>query len=272
MEKEIIKYLTTLIATIAAGAGLAGEPAEKPLPERLLAESEKIRSIQCEIRRDTESGGSTIRALSRISFERPDRLYVDSVSPVIRKIVVDGKAIYKWIDGQDAGVRIALADAEEWDLLQVRRVPATADEHMMRLKGAPETILPASDGFPVRRAYTPAKPHPYTELSLDESGRLARLDMFDRDVRTNRLLRVDFGGWQEVKPGIWISCLQKMDARGRDGTVVQETVRISALTVNEPVDSGKFDVHLCMPGIKFVKPSEMMDLLRVSEERQKSSK
>ncbi len=268
MDNENIKRgLGLIVAAMTAGAGLAREIAAKPLTDRLLAESEKIRSIQCEIRRDTEVGGSTIRTLSRIAFERPDRLDVETVTPSARKIVVDGTAIYKWIDGQVTGVRIPLAGADKRELVQVRRVPATADEHLLRLQGAPETILPAEDGFPVRRAYTPAAPHPYTVLALDATGRLARLEFFDPDAHTNRLLRVDFEGWKEVKPGIWIACLQKTESKGRDGIEVRETLRVSALAVNEPVDPGQFDVGRRIPGVKFIKPEEMEELLRSSGNR-----
>ena len=269
MNKANAKYgLGLLAAALATGTALAGELATKPLVDRLLAESESIRSVQCEIRRETEVKGTLVRTLSRVWFERPDRLRVETVSPNVRRIVVDGKAIYKWIDGQANGVRIPLAEAGEWDLFQVRRVPATADEYLLRLRGAPETILPAEGGFPARRAYTPPTPHPYTVLALDETGRLARIELFDPTVRTNRLLRVDFGGWREVKPGVWIACLQEIEAKERDGTEARETLRVSALVVNEPINPEQFDVIRGMPGVRFVKPEEMVELLRRGENRQ----
>lgn len=257
---------------MAVGTCMAGTPAAKPLVERLLEESGKIRSVQCEIRRETEVGGSTVRTLSRVWFERPDRLRVETASPVARRIVVDGKAIHKWVEGQAAGVRIPLADAGEWDLLQVRRVPATADEYLMQLKGVSETELPAADGFPVRRAYFPSSPHPYTVLSQDATGRLARLEFFDPENRTNRLLRVDFEGWKEPKPGIWISCVQKVESKGRDGAEVRETLRVGGLAVNEPMEPAQFDVTRWMPGVKFIKPEEMAEALRREEGRKKEAR
>lgn len=253
----------TIISILLAHTLWACSPASaETMMEKLLVENQKIRTIQCEIRHETEVGGQVVRTLSRVWFERPDRLRVETVTPNLRRIVVDGKAIHKWMKGQEAGVRIPLAEASEWDLIQVRRVPATADEYLLRLKGVPATILPAIDGFSCRCAYTPPAPHPYTELSLDATGRLARLEFFDPADHTNRLLRVDFMGWQEVKPGIWIACLQKTGAKARDGVEVKETIRVSSLVVNEPINPEEFEVARRMPGVKFVKPEEMLEILR----------
>lgn len=265
---RLTQGLFAIMAT--AGVGLAGEVESKPLVERLLAESANIHTMQCEIRRETELGGKVIRTLSRVWFERPDRLLVETASPEVRRIVVDGKTIYKWINGQPTGVQIPLAEAEEWDLLQVRRVPATANEYLLKLRGLPETALPAQDGFPDRRAYTPLAPHPYTVLSMDETGRLSRLELFDLDVQTNRLLKVDFGGWREVKPGIWIACVQKTEAKGRDGIEVRETLRVGTPMINEPIDPEQFDVAQRIPDVQFIKTDEMIDVLRRAEDQTKN--
>jgi hypothetical protein len=254
-------------ALLTAGVGLAGEPMAMPLADRLLAENGKILSVRCEIRRETEVGGTTVPTLSRVWFERSDRLRVETVTPDARRIVVDGKAIYKWIDGQKQGVRLPLAEAPGPELIQVRRVPGTAEEYLLRLRGLPETELPAEAGFPVRRAYTPSAPHPYTVLSLDATGRLARVEFFDPDVRTNRLLRVDFEGWKEAKPGIWIACLQKTEAWGRDGMEVRETLRVNALAVNDPIEPEQFDVVRQASGVQFLKVEEMAELLRREKNR-----
>ncbi len=262
MSKEYIKQeLGLFAAALVASVGLAGDLATAPLVDRLLAENGKIRSIRCEIRRETEVGGTRLPTLSRVWFERPDRLRVETVTPDARRIVVDGQAIYKWIDGQAQGVRIPLAEAPESELIQVRRVPATADEHLMRLQGLPETVLPPEGLFSVRCGYAALPPHPFTVLSLDATGRLARLEFFDTPACTNRLLVVSYAGWQEVKPGIWIPCLQKTQARARAGTDVSETVRVNGLVVNERIESGTFDAPNQAAGVQFGNTDEMKELL-----------
>jgi len=243
-----------------------GVDAAESFADRLLDDSGRIRTIRCDIRRETEVAGKRVTILSRVWFERPDRLRVDTVMPDTRRIVVDGTTIYKWIEGMAEGVAIPLAEAPESELVQVRKTPGTADEHLMRLRGVQESALPPGDGFPVRRAFAPASPHPFTVLSLDTMGRIARLEFFEAAEQATRLLRTDFEGWREAKPGLWIACVQKTNARGRDGTKVTETLRVSGLVVNEPVDAANFDVGQQAPGVRFVKQEEMAEILRAKDQ------
>jgi hypothetical protein len=251
-----------MAAMMLAGTSLAGEPAPVPVVERLLAESGKIKTIQCEIRREAEAQGQAVPTLSRVWFGRPDRLRVEMSVPEARRIVVDGVGIHKWIEGQTLGVRIPLTEAPPGELIQVRRVPGTADEQLMRIREYAEKALPPTEAFPVRCAYEPPAPHPYTVLSLDATGRLARLEFFANSDATNRLLLVEYEGWKEAKPGIWIPCLQKMEARGRDGSSVRETLRVSGLVVNEPIPPETFDPLKKAPGIRFLSPEEAQKALK----------
>jgi hypothetical protein len=263
MVKENINYGLALLATIlTTSLSQAEDTAATPLVDRLLEANAKIRTMRCEIRRETEAEGITVPTLSRVWFERSDRLHVETVTPDTRRIVVDGQTIYKWIDGQTNGVQIPLSEAPAPELIQVRRVPATAEEYLLRLRGIPESTLPPKDGFPVRRAYTPPAPHPYTVLALDETGRLARLEFFDPSTHTNQLLQVDFGNWREINPGIWVPCLQIAKANGVNQPKVRETLRVSNLSVNEPIDPDHFNVVRQATGVQFLKPAEMKEHLR----------
>lgn len=241
---------------------MAEEPVTVSLAENLITGNTRIKTMRCEIRREQAVDNGTLQMLSRVWYKRPDRLCVETVLPETRRIVADGTAVYKWIEGETNGVRLLIDGAPEAELIQVRKVPGTAEEYLMRLRGVPELVLPETDGFPVRRAYTPEAPHPYTILSLDATGRLARLEFFDPENRTNRLLVAEFSGWKEVLPGIWIPCLQKTAVRGRDDGTVNETLRISGLVVNEPITPEQFDVNRQIPGVHFLTPPEMEEKLR----------
>ncbi len=254
--------LGLMVAVLAAGTGLAGEPMALTLADRLLAENGKTRSMRCEVRRELEAEGGTLLSLSRVWFERPDKLRVQTVAPEARRIVADGTAIYKWLEGQTVGVRIPIADAPEGELVQLRKTPGTAEEHLARIRALPETVLSPTDDFPVRRGYAAPPPHPFTVLSLDATGRLARLEFFDSASCTNRLLAVFYSGWKEAKPGIWVSCLQKTQARGRDGTDVSETLRVGGLEVNDPIDPAEFDIAKQAVGVTFLSPNEAAERLK----------
>lgn len=234
---------------------------EVSLADRLVAENESIRTMRCDIRRETDVNGKSMTTLSRVWFERPDRLRVETVMPDARRIVVNGTTIYKWIEGREEGVALPLADAPENERVQVRKTPGTMDEHLIRLRRIPEEVLPPADGFPVRRGYTPADPHPYTVLSLDAQGRLARFEFFENADQTKLLLRTDLENWREPQPGIWIACVQKTEAKGRDGISIIETLRISGLTVNSLMEASTFDEKIQAAGIKFVNQEEMAEIL-----------
>ena len=254
--------MSGILCLVMVSCIVQGRAGEVSLAERLIKENERIRTIRCDIRRETDVDGKRMTTLSRVWFERPDRLRVETVMPDARRIVVDGTAIHKWIEGQAEGVRIPLADSPEGELLQVRKTPGMVDDHLMRLRGIAETELPPAEGFPVRRAYKPPAPHPLTILSLDATGRLARLEFLDPGDGETRLLRTDFEGWREVGPGIWIACLQKTDAKGRDGTKVVETLRVSGLAVNAPVEASNFDVAAQAAGVRFLTSEEMTAVLQ----------
>jgi hypothetical protein len=246
----------TMVALASSGL-VAAEP-EPTLVDQLIRANKRIRSLQCDIRREVESGENIVTTLSRLSFKRGDRLRVETVTPTPRRIVVDGIAIHKWIKGHQKGVRIPLKGAPPPELLQVRRVPASGEEYLLRLKDAPETMLPPTTEFPKRRGYAPSAPHPYVILSLDNNGRLARIEFLDPHNHSKRLSRVDFGGWIEAAPGIWIACTQLTETQARNGISTHETLRVSRLKVNQEIQDQTFDPTHWASDIEFVAPTEMV--------------
>jgi len=261
MKSEIVGML--ILATLSAGA----ETVMPTLAEQLIATNDAIETVRCDIRRETLVDGRRVHTLSRVWYARPDRLRVETVTPEPRRILVDGTDIYKWVEGQAEGVRIPLAEASEAELLQVRKVPGTAEDYLLRLRGVPEETLPPVEGFPVRRGYESPGPHPFAELAMDPAGRLARVSLFGADNRAQRLLEVDFGGWREAKPGIWFPCLQQATVTGPDGKTIRETVRVSALAVNEPLDASQFDSAPVAKVVRFVSVEEMVGILAEREKK-----
>ncbi len=252
-----------LTIALAASAAVYAEPAQPgTLVDALIATNAKIETVRCEVRRETEVDGKLGPAtLSRVWFQRGNLLRVETLSPQARRIVVDGTHIRKWIAGEPDGVQIPISDAPETEQLEVQRVPASGEEHLLRLRGAPETKLPPQPGFPVRRGYTPPSPRPYVELSQDDKGRLARIEFFDATDHSKRLVRVDFQGWREAKPGIWIACRQKTEVDAGDGTIVNETLRIGRLAVNDPIPETRFVLSPEEENIQFLSVDAMKERL-----------
>jgi hypothetical protein len=237
----------------------AAEPTQTPtLIAQLIETNKKISTIQCEIRRETRIEDELAPAtLSRVWFQSGNLLRVETSSPQIRRIIVDGNTIYKWMDGDKQGVRIPLADAPEAELLQVQRVPASGEEHLRRLKGLSEKILPPDPDYPVRRLYEPPSPHPNVTVSLDSLDRLARIEFFDKSDPKLKLGQVDFSGWKEAKPGIWIACRQNTHIKTKQGNTIDETLRVSRLVVNEPIPEEQFCLSPEERQIEFVTVEDM---------------
>ena len=67
-------------AAVLAGAAMVRA---ETVRERLLKSYDAVQTLSCEIRRDTPlPDGQTLRMLSRVYFQRPDRLHVENSSPV----------------------------------------------------------------------------------------------------------------------------------------------------------------------------------------------
>ena len=61
----------------------AGAARGESVLERVLKSYDAVQTLSCEIRRDTPlPDGQTLRMLSRVYFQRPDRLHVENSSPV----------------------------------------------------------------------------------------------------------------------------------------------------------------------------------------------
>lgn len=219
------------------------------LVEQILASYDAIETVTCEVRKDTTSGGRRIRMLSRVYFQRPDRIHVENVTPVPRRIVSDGAVFYSHVEGTPRGYRCPVADLDEPFLHTLRRVPGTAMDHLFRLRGAEETELDGTEEFPVRRGYR-VDLHRVV-LSLDASGRLARIEFFEADAAGEALAQFDYSGFVEALDGVWIPTLHQ----GRSslgGMDLRETSRIDNLSVNAPIAAELFVPGPFFKGVEFV--------------------
>lgn len=251
-------WLGTLMV---AGTAWGSDPTERTLVEDLIASCETIQTMRCDVRREVEVDGELQTSLSRVWFQRPDHLRVRAVSPQPRGIVVDGTAIYKWIEGQGGGVKIPLEEAPRAELIQVRRVPATGQEYLLHVQDRPETVLPAQPGFPVRRGYAQPAPLPYTVVSMTADNRLGRIELFASSAQTNRMLKVDYSGWKEVAQDTWIPCTQETTGYRREGSAIFETLRAGGIVVNRKIDATHFDHKAWAKGVTFISQEKMAELL-----------
>ncbi len=227
----------------------AGSATAETLAEKLCAQYAAVQTLQCQLRRDTEAAGGSLRKLSRIYFQRVDKLHVDNVSPLKRRIVCDGELFQSFITGDPKGFSQPVAKLDRDMLISLRQVPGTAMDHLLRVGGLAETNLPPVEGFPVRRGYDMGKN--FVVLALDASNRLARVEFFATAAQQQRVARWDYSQFQEVAPGVAIPCLhQALITLG--GAESRETVHVDNLVVNQPIPANLFQPALFFKGVQFV--------------------
>ncbi len=235
---------------------LAGSAQGETVRERVLQSYDPIQTLSCEIRRDTPlPEGDTLRMLSRVYYQRPNRLHVERFSPMKRRIVCDGIVFRSYTEGMAKGFSQPVAELDAEMLRNLQMVPGSGADMLDLLEGTTEVMLEGTDEFPVRAGYDNGKS--FAVLSLDEKGRLARFELFGTQSMTDRSTFTDFSAFQEVLPGTWIACLQKTQVIF--GSVERlQTLRIDNAVANEEIPASLFVADAFFPGIEFVDSFEKM--------------
>ena len=130
--------------------------------ERVLKSYDAVQSLSCEIRRDTPlPDGQILRMLSRVYYQRPDRLHVENFSPVKRRIVSDGTVFRSYTEGAPQGFSRPVAELNEEMLRNLRMVPGSAANVLEVLAGAePRCRWSRRRNSPSAPATTTASPLP----------------------------------------------------------------------------------------------------------------
>ena len=232
----------TLVSTATEAATVA---------EQLLAGYERIESVSCDVRKDTEASAASAargRVLSRVYYRRPDRLHVDNHQPLKRTIVADGTNFFSYVAGDPKGFSRPVNRLESEMLIGLRKVPGSAMDHLLRLRGIAETNLPPAPDLPVRRGY--ATTNLFAVLSLDATGRLARVELFADSSMADCRARCDYSRFVEAAPDVWLAALHQSTAR-MGGAEFRETSRFDNLVVNRPMAPTLFNPALFFKDVRF---------------------
>ena len=235
-----------LILVLAPAAGARAET----VLEKVLAPYDSVQSMSCEIRRDTPlPDGNTLRMLSRVYYQRPDKLHVENFSPVKRRTISDGTVFRQYTEGAPKGFSRPVAELDGEMLRNLRMVPGSAANMLEVLRGATEVPLEPTAEFPVRAGYDNQKS--FAVLNLDAQGRLARFELYGSPAMTDLLTQTDFSAFQEVAPGVWIACLQqaKVTVQGMERT---ETTRVDSPVANGEIPAAFFKADAFFPNVEFV--------------------
>ena len=241
---------------------VAGGVHAETVRERILATYDAVQTLSCDIRRDMPlPDGKVLRMLSRVHYQRPDKLHVENFSPIKRRTVSDGTVFRQYAEGAPKGFSRPVAELNDEMRRNLRMVPGSAANMLEVLEGVAEVPLDPTEEFPVRVGYDNGKS--FAVLSLDGEGRLARFEIFSSPALTDLHTRTDFSAFQEVVPGTWIAGLQqsRVTLQGIERT---ETTRVDNLQANGDIPVALFDGAAFFAGVEFVDAFEKIGNLNQS--------
>ena len=242
-----------LVLLVCAWGGTAGA---ETVAERLLASYDAVESLRCEIRRDMPlPDGEVMRMLSRVYYQRPDKLHADNFSPIRRRTLSDGWVFRQYAEGAPKGFSRPVSELSEEMLINLRMVPGSAANLLEVLRGVAEVPLEPTEEYPVRAGYDNGVS--FAVISLDAEGRMARFELYSSGAMTDLQTRADFSGFQEVLPGVWIAGLQRSRTRV-GGAERTETTRVSGMEANGEIPAGIFLPDAFFEGVEFVDSYDKM--------------
>jgi len=244
-----MKILLAMFVVIGLFGASATQAAEPTLAEKLCSSYIQVESVSCRVRKTSDVDGKTATLLSQVYYQRPDRMHVENIAPIRRRIISDGRQFYYYVEGMAKGFSCPLTQLEgEWRIMQ-KSVPGSAMEHILRLQGAPETLLDGTPDYPVRRGYVRSRV--FVVLSCDSEGRLARIEFFKTPEMKKLTAQVEYSDFRKVTDTCWLASLQQGIAYFGANTV-HETRRFDNLVINKPITAGLFDAAAFFPKVNFV--------------------
>lgn len=245
------QHLKPLVVTLAVGLlSVVQACGGTATWQEVLQPYTAIETLSCEVRRDAPlPQGGTARMLSRVYFQRGDRMHVETTTPIPRRIVCDGTNFQSHIEGMPRGFGTTVAKLPAEMLANLRAVPGSPAQALWQLADAAEQELEAPPPFARRIGYDNGQT--FTCLSLDEAGRLLRLEIFETPEMDELIARTDYSAYLEVAPGVWLARIQKSMVR-QQGKERTETLRLSNLIVNQQLPPMLFNPAAHFKEIEFV--------------------
>lgn len=230
---------------------VAGWPCVAPAGEivsNLVAAFDHIETVQCDVRRETITPAGRGRKLSRVVFQRPDRLFVENFAPLRRRIVCDGTNFHSYVEGDPMGFARAVADLPDEMRWPLRVVPGSPMDPLLRLIDKAETVERCSeDGRP---AVVAINGPPYGRLHLDETGRVARIEIYGDVGRSNLLAHWSYHDFRELALGAWIPLRHETTLVTPEGEL-RETSHFENYRVGVPPDPEIFQASRHFRGAAF---------------------
>ena len=170
-----------------------------------------VSNLTCTVRREIAGGGGEkAEVMSRVAWARGDRMNVQMLKPIERRVVIDGVTVQMKAATDNAPAVYQVTNQTPSQFANLRSVPGSSEEML-----APFAELAASDRqarppFIRTVAFSSTETNGCTvvaaAVSFDELGRVARIDFFPdgpadaEHPQSSAFFRGPF----EALPGIWL--------------------------------------------------------------------
>ena len=228
------------------------DPAELSVPatnalDAVSARYGTVTNVACTVRRAVSATGrdsGSAEAVSRIAWERGNRLNVQKLAPEKRRTVIDGHTVWTAAEGEEKPVTFAVSDQLPSQAANLRSVPASPEESLTLLDPASATeITPAAPPFARQIAFHYADTNALTAvavLSFDADGFVCRMEAFSDEARSALVFTTDFLAPFEPIPGVRL--FRKIETVSTiEGRTIRAVSSFSQLRVNEALPPSIFD-------------------------------
>lgn len=205
--------------------------------DRLLSEYAKIETVSCQIRRTKEGSAGKIKFLSRVYWNKQGKLQAEGITPVKRRTIADGEKLWQYAQGDPKGFSRPIAELSEEMAISLKMVPGTAMDHLLRLKGLDETVLP-DQGDAARQIGIQADTQ-YVVLTFDCADRLSAIEFFKSAEMNEKYASYIYRDFMEIESGIWIPLTHEVTALN-EKIEFKETVKVDRFIANQPIAESLF--------------------------------
>lgn len=203
----------------------------------LVAEYSRVASVRCEVRREATAPEGTIRRLSRVLWERPDRLISETFSPLRRRVVSDGTHFFSHVDGDVLGFSRPVVELDEEMRRSLFVVPGSPMDLLLRWCDVPEhDEVPPSNGW--RRVVVDGQPP--AEILLDELSRPVRIHVFRSLPSRDILATWSYGEWVQTPSGVWIAKRHDVVLQS-EADLLRETTWFENYRADVEIDRAEFE-------------------------------
>jgi outer membrane lipoprotein-sorting protein len=240
------KILTMATTATLSGTVLAGNT----IIDNIIKQYSKIHSVSCVVSRTITFNELENRLLSRVYYERPNKLHVQQTAPLKRRIVCDGTNFFYYIKGDPKGYSQPVDKLSEKQIIELQKIPGSPEDILYRLVDLKPEKLPGNEEFPTQLAYTTTNKLNII-IFIDDNKLIKKIHFFENKKLTKLTSSYEYNNFIEAIPGVFVPTTHIMTVNIDDKTRT-ENAKFSHYKANGPIPQSLFNAKPFFEGVEFV--------------------